>query len=101
MYLKPVKVTEYAILFLEILDDIQPTAVDPPREHHEQQLKRLKQCGQCIVGYRLTNLVRQRPTGSRPSDRVAPISGHYEVDQKMRRPRDGIVRAVLTTSPCS
>jgi hypothetical protein len=33
---------EYPVLFLEILDHVQLTAVDPPSEYHEQQLKRLK-----------------------------------------------------------
>jgi hypothetical protein len=33
---------EYAVLFLEILDHVQLTAVDPPSKYHEQQLKRLK-----------------------------------------------------------
>ena len=34
---------EHAILFLEVVDHIQLMAVDPPSEHHQQQVKRLKQ----------------------------------------------------------
>src|SRR5450756_2363313 len=40
---------------LEILDRVQLMAVDPPGEHHEQQLKRLKRWGHCSEVYRLTN----------------------------------------------
>src|SRR5271166_6785046 len=46
---------EHAVLFLEILDHIQVTAVDPPSEYHEQQLKRLKSWEHCGAVYRLTN----------------------------------------------
>lgn len=33
---------EHAILFLEVVNHIQLMTVDPPREHHQQQVKRLK-----------------------------------------------------------
>src|SRR5450631_3128747 len=46
---------EHAVPFLEIRDHLQLMAVDPPGEHHEQQLKRLKRWGHCSAGYRLTN----------------------------------------------
>jgi hypothetical protein len=46
---------EYPVLFLEILDQVQLTAVDPPGEYHRQQPKRLKWWGHCSAVYRLTN----------------------------------------------
>src|ERR1017187_2477645 len=46
---------EHAVLFLEIRDQVQLMAVDPPGEHHEQQLKRLKRWGHCSGGYELSN----------------------------------------------
>src|ERR1039457_7015441 len=46
---------EHAVLFLEIRDHVQLMAVDPPGEHHEQQLKRLKRWGHCSGIYGLTN----------------------------------------------
>jgi hypothetical protein len=33
---------EHAILFLEVVNHIQLMAVEPPSEHHQQQVKRLK-----------------------------------------------------------
>src|SRR5665811_1465997 len=39
----------------EIRDHVQLMAVDPPGEHHEQQLKRLKRWGHCSGVYGLTN----------------------------------------------
>jgi hypothetical protein len=46
---------EHAVLFLEIPDHVQLMALDPPGEHHEQQLKRLKRWGHCSAVYGLTN----------------------------------------------
>src|ERR1019366_7446139 len=46
---------EHAVLFLEIRDHVPPTRLDPPGEHYEQQLKRLKRWGHCSEVYRLTN----------------------------------------------
>lgn len=34
---------EQAVLFLDVVDQIQLMAVDPSGEHHQQQMKRLKQ----------------------------------------------------------
>src|SRR5450631_1790172 len=45
----------YAVLFLEIRDQVQLMAVDPPGEYHDQQLKRLKRWGHCSGVYGLTN----------------------------------------------
>jgi hypothetical protein len=42
-----VSTLEHAILFLEVVDHIQLMAVDLPSEHHQQQVKRLKQRGHC------------------------------------------------------
>src|SRR5450631_1280381 len=44
---------EHAILFLEVVDHIQLMAVDPPSEHHQQQVKRLTQRGHCCRVYRV------------------------------------------------
>ena len=33
---------EHTILFLQVVNHIQLMAVDPPSEHHQQQVKRLK-----------------------------------------------------------
>ena len=44
---------EQAVLFLEVVDQIQLMTVDPSREHHQQQVKRLKQRGHCWRAYRL------------------------------------------------
>jgi hypothetical protein len=68
---------EYPVLFLELLDHVQLTAVDPRSEYHEQQLKRLKWWEHCSAVYRLTTIVRHRAAGLRFLDRVAPISGHF------------------------
>jgi hypothetical protein len=46
---------EHAVLFLEIRDHVLLMALDPPGEHHEQQLKRLKRWGHCSGVYWLTN----------------------------------------------
>src|SRR5450759_4127019 len=46
---------EHAVLFLEIRDQVLLMALDPPGEHHEQQLKRLKRWGHCSAVYGLTN----------------------------------------------
>src|ERR1039458_3939489 len=46
---------EHAVLFLEIRDHVLLMALDPPGEHHEQQLKRLKRWGHCSGVYGLTN----------------------------------------------
>jgi hypothetical protein len=34
---------EQAVLFLDVVDQIQLMAVDPSGEHHQQEMKRLKQ----------------------------------------------------------
>jgi hypothetical protein len=34
---------EQSVLFLEIVDDVQLMTVDPPSEHHQQQVQRLEQ----------------------------------------------------------
>src|SRR5712664_3992980 len=49
------RLLEHAVLLLEILDHVQLMAVDPHREYHEQQLKRLKTVGTLQQVYRLTN----------------------------------------------
>src|SRR5665811_1762154 len=46
---------EHAVPFLEIRDHLQLMALDPPGEHHEQQLKRLKRWGHCSGVYGLPN----------------------------------------------
>src|ERR1022692_4539033 len=67
---------EHAVLFLEIRDHLQLMALDPPGEHHEQQLKRLKRWGHCSGVYGLTN----RPGSS--SSRLAhcPIASFEFLD---------------------
>jgi hypothetical protein len=67
---------EHAVLFLEIRDHVQLMAVDPPGEHHEQQLKRLQRWGHCSGVYGLTN------RGGSSSSRLAhcPIASFEFLD---------------------
>jgi hypothetical protein len=85
---------EHAVLFLEIRDHLQLMAVDPPGEHHEQQLKRLKRWGHCSGVYGLIN--RRGSSSSRLAHRpiasfefldttVTAIYNRYGYVKEMRR----------------
>src|SRR5450830_1017996 len=74
---------EHAVLFLEIRDHVLLRAVDPPGEHHEQQLKRLKRWGHCSGVYGLTN--RRGSSSSRLAHR--PIASFEFLDTTGCAPR--------------
>src|ERR1019366_3409131 len=74
---------EHAVLFLEIRDHVQLMALDPPGEHHEQQLKRLKRWGHCSGVYGLTN--RRRSSSSRLAH--CPIASFEFLDTMGCKPK--------------
>src|SRR5450631_203458 len=74
---------------LEIRDQVQLMAVDPPGEHHEQQLKRLKRWGHCSGVYRLTN--RRGSSSNRLAH--SPIASFEFLDTTGARPPHSMTSA--------
>jgi hypothetical protein len=58
---------EQAVLFLEVVDQIQLMTVDPSGEHHQQQVKRLKHGRHC------RRVCRRMSDGGLQRRRAAPF----------------------------
>ena len=67
---------EQAVLFLEIVDDVQLMTVDLSSEHHQQQIKRLKQGRHGAEYIDASAIVAHKGVGGR-FPRVVCIIGHY------------------------